>query len=54
MGTGSMASLIKRGDSWYLDWYENGIRKKKSLGTISKKEAALNLEYKKAELSPLY
>jgi integrase len=49
-----MASLIKRGNSWYLDWYENGLRKKKSLGVMTEREAKLNLEYKKAELSPLY
>lgn len=47
-----MATLRKRGKYWHLDWYEDGVRKRKSLGDVDKKEAKAQLEFKKAELSP--
>ncbi len=34
-----MSSLKKRGDVWYLYWYENGRKKGKALGTSKKREA---------------
>lgn len=45
-----MASLYKRGESWYLHWTEGGSQKKLSLGKITKQEARIAKNQKEAFL----
>lgn len=46
-----MATLYKRGPCYYLDWRENGQRFRRSLGTVTRKEAAALQAEKEAELA---
>lgn len=45
-----MAGIRKRGRCWYLDWYENGTRHKRSLGAVSRDEAERQLDILKLRL----
>ena len=46
-----MATIYKRGKSWYLDWREDGKRQKESLGPCTAVEARVALNAKEIELS---
>ena len=46
-----MASISKRGKSWYLHWREKGTQHKKSLGPVSQAEAEIQREAKNHELA---
>ena len=45
-----MATLGKRGNSWYLDWHDSQGRQRKSLGKISEALAKVTLKRKEYEL----
>ena len=46
-----MASIIKRGEYWQLNWSDSKGRHRLSLGKISKKRAELQLKKKEIEIS---
>lgn len=48
-----MATIYSRGDTYYLNWREDGVQYRRSLGAISRKEAEAVRVQKEAELGGL-
>lgn len=48
-----MATLYRRGDAYYLNWRDNGVQYRRSLGKIGKQEAEALRAEKEAELRGL-
>lgn len=46
-----MASIYRVGKKWYINWTEQGVRHRRSLGSISEDEARSALELEKARLT---
>jgi integrase len=46
-----MATIFKRGDSWYLNWHDRDGQHRPSLGEITEHEARTALKLKEAELA---
>lgn len=46
-----MATVYKRGDSWYLNWSENGRQERKSLGAVTAHDAEVARKTKEYELA---
>lgn len=46
-----MATVYPRGKSWYLNWSENGVQERKSLGAVSAHDAEVARKTKEYELA---
>lgn len=45
-----MATLYQRGESWYLNWSEGGVQRRRSLGRITPHDAEIQRKAKEIEL----